>query len=103
MESQMGVDRNSSCLSQAAKSMTRLQETPVALSDQSPIMHTELVSLLRTRSLLEVASAAVSAAQAREETRGNHVRSDFPNTNSEPPNHSLTSMDGKVTNLPLRS
>ena len=103
MQTHMGVERNASGLSQAAKTITQLQETPVALSDQSPIMNTELVSLLRTRSLLEVASAAVSAAQAREETRGNHVRSDFPNTDSEPPNHSLTSMDGKVTSLPLRS
>ena len=103
MQTHMGVSRSASGLAKAAASIQQLQETAVALSDSSPVMNTELVNLLRTQSLLSVASAAVSAAHAREESRGNHVRSDFPTTDTEPPSHSLTSMDGTVTSLPLRS
>ena len=99
----MGATRNASGLAQAADSIQKLQETTLVLSDPSPVMNTELVTLLRTKSLLHIASAAVSAAEAREESRGNHVRSDFPDTEKEPPNHSLTSKDGAVTYLPLRS
>ena len=103
MQTHMGMSRSASGLAKAAASIQQLQETAVALSDSSPVMNTELVNLLRTQSLLSVASAAVSAAHAREESRGNHVRSDFPTTDTEPPSHSLTSMDGTVTSLPLRS
>ena len=103
MQTHMGMPRSVSGLAKAAASIQQLQETAVALSDSSPVMNTELVNLLRTQSLLSVASAAVSAARAREESRGNHVRSDFPTTDTEPPSHSLTSMDGAVTSLPLRS
>ena len=103
MQTHMGVSRSASGLAKAAASIQQLQETAVALSDSSPVMNTELVNLLRTQSVLSVASAAVSAAHAREESRGNHVRSDFPTTDTEPPSHSLTSMDGTVTSLPLRS
>ena len=99
----MGVSRSANGLAQAAASIQQLQETSVALSDPSPVMNTELVNVLRTQSLLSVAAAAVSAAQAREESRGNHIRSDFPTTDTEPPSHSLTSIDGTVTSLPLRS
>ena len=103
MQTHMGTSRNAGGLTQAAASISQLQETTISLSDSSPVMNTELVTLLRTQSLLSVASAAVSAATAREESRGNHVRSDFPTTDTEPPSHSLTSMDGTVTSLPLRS
>lgn len=103
MQTHMGISRSASGLAKAAASIEKLQETAVVLSDSSPVMNTELVNLLRTQSLLSVASAAVSAAHAREESRGNHVRSDFPTTDTEPPSHSLTSMDGTVTSLPLRS
>ena len=103
MQTHMGTSRNAGGLTQAAASISQLQETTISLSDSSPVMNTELVTMLRTQSLLSVASAAVSAATAREESRGNHVRSDFPTTDTEPPSHSLTSMDGTVTSLPLRS
>ena len=103
MQTHMGISRSASGLAKAAASIEKLQGTAVVLSDPSPVMNTELVNLLRTQSLLSVASAAVSAAHAREESRGNHVRSDFPTTDTEPPSHSLTSMDGTVTSLPLRS
>ena len=103
MQTHMGSSRNASGLAQAATSIQQLQETSMTLTDTSPVMNTELVALLRTQSLLTVASAAVSAAQAREESRGNHVRSDFPNTDTEPPKHSFTAIDGSVSSLPLRS
>ena len=103
MQTHMGTSRSAGGLAQAASSIQQLQDTSVVLGDPSPVMNTELVTLLRTQSLLSVCSAAVSAALAREESRGNHVRTDFPNTDTEPPQHSLTSMDGEVTMLPLRS
>ena len=67
MQTHMGMSLSANGLAQAAASIQQLQETTISLSDPSPVMNTELVNVLRTQSLLSVASAAVSAATAREE------------------------------------
>jgi succinate dehydrogenase/fumarate reductase flavoprotein subunit len=103
MQSHMGTERNAVGLSRAAAAIQELQGTKLSITDTSPVMNTEMVSMLRTQGLLSVASAAVSAALAREESRGTHVRTDHPNTDSDQAKHSLSRSDGTVTTLTLRS
>ena len=99
----MGPERDAGGLSKAATAIQELQETKLNITDTSPVMNTEMVSMLRTQGLLSVASAAVSAAQAREESRGTHVRKDHPDTDANQAKHSLSGSDGTVSSLTLRS
>jgi len=103
MQSHMGTERDAAGLSKAAAAIQELQETKLNITDTSPVMNTEMVSMLRTQGLLSVASAAVSAALAREESRGTHVRTDHPDTDANQAKHSLSGSDGTVTSLTLRS
>ena len=99
----MGSERDASGLSNAASTIQELQEMKVSITDTSPVMNTEMVSMLQTQGLLSVAAAAVSAALAREESRGTHVRTDHPETDAKQAKHSLAGNDGSVTKLTLRS
>tara|TARA_B100000749_G_scaffold279439_1_gene272201 strand:- start:237 stop:1829 length:1593 start_codon:yes stop_codon:yes gene_type:complete len=103
MRAHMGPERNAAGLSTAAAAIQELQQTKLSITDSSPVMNTEMVSMLRTQGLLSVASAAVSAAMAREESRGTHVRTDHPDTDANQAKHSLSGNDGRVTSLTLRS
>ena len=103
MRTHMGTGRDAAGLSSAAAKIQELQEIKLAISDASPVMNTEMVSMIRTQGLLSVASAAVSAALAREESRGTHVRTDYPKTVAKLAKHSLSSGDGTVANLKLRN
>ncbi len=103
MRTHMGTARDATGLSDAAAKISELQETKLSISDTSPVMNTEMVSMIRTQGLLGVASAAVSAALAREESRGTHIRVDHPDTDTKQAKHSLSSNDGTVVNLALRS
>ncbi len=103
MRAHMGVARNAAGLSTAAATIQELQETTMKISDTSPVMNTEMVSMIRTQGLLSVASAAVSAALAREESRGTHIRTDHPDTDPKLARHSLSGSDGTVVNLSLRN
>jgi len=102
MRTHMGAERDASGLALAASSIAKLQELPLMISDPNPVMNTELVDTIRTKNLLKVSAAAVSAAISREETRGNHIRTDFPETNDKP-SHSLSHEDGSTTTLSMRS
>ena len=103
MRAHMGPKRNAAGLSTAAAAIQELQQTKLSITDSSPVMNTEMVSMLRTQGLLSVASAAVSAAMAREESRGTHIRTDHPDTDANQAKHSLSGNDGTVTSLTLRS
>jgi len=103
MRDHMGPVRDAAGMSSAAEKIAELQQTKLSIGDPSRVMNTELVSLLRTQGLLNVASAAVSAALAREESRGTHIRTDYPEIDSKQAKHSLSSNDGTVATLALRN
>ena len=99
----MGTTRDAAGLATAAENIQDLQQLNLKIRDSSPVMNTEFVSMIQTKGLLTIAAAAVSAALAREESRGTHIRSDHPELDPNQANHSLASMDGTVTILSLRS
>jgi succinate dehydrogenase/fumarate reductase flavoprotein subunit len=103
MQKHMGPTRDAAGLAMAAADIQNLQDLELSIRDSSPVMNTEIVSVMQTKGLLTVSAAAVSAALAREESRGAHIRSDHPESDPDQANHSLSSIDGTVTTLPLRS
>ncbi|MDP6742712.1 MAG: FAD-binding protein [Candidatus Thalassarchaeaceae archaeon] len=72
MGESMGTTRNTATLSSAATQLSELSSTSISLSDESPVMNTELVEVFRLEGLVKVAHSAVLAAASREESCGSH-------------------------------
>ncbi|MFL2946779.1 MAG: FAD-binding protein [Candidatus Poseidoniales archaeon] len=102
MQAHMGHERSAGGLEKAQSILQELSETKMAISDTSPVMNTELVAMLRTKGLVYVARSAVGSAAERKESRGSHVRTDFPETDDEQSHHSFHSFAYPGT-LPLRN
>jgi fumarate reductase flavoprotein subunit len=85
MEKCAGIYRSGPALSDAAVALRRLQErfSNVALQDHSRTFNTELASALELAFMLDVAEAIVHSALRREESRGAHQRTDFPNRDDQ--------------------
>jgi len=81
MERSVGIYRSGSSLNEAAGVLRQLQERykDVAIHDHSRTFNTELITALELSYMLEVAEAMVQSALRREESRGAHQRTDFPN------------------------
>jgi succinate dehydrogenase/fumarate reductase flavoprotein subunit len=76
MSDSMGVSREGASLSGAAEQLSQLAETQITLSDDSPVMNTELVEVFRLEGMVKVSLNAVESAMARTESCGSHQRSD---------------------------
>ena len=76
MSDSMGVSREGTSLAGAAERLSQLAETQITLSDESPVMNTELVEVFRLEGLVNISLNAVESAMARTESRGSHQRSD---------------------------
>ena len=102
MKAHMGHERSASGLEKAQTIIEGLSEANIVISDNSPVMNTELVAMLRTQGLVHVARSAVRAAIERTESRGSHNRTDFPEADEGQLHHSLQSSTYTGT-LALRS
>ncbi len=80
MESSAGIYRNGSSLEQAKEHLRELQDRSchIAIEDHSRTFNTERIAALELSFMLDVAEAMVNAALRREESRGAHQRTDFP-------------------------
>ncbi len=80
MEESAGIYRAAPALSHAAGRLRGLQErsADLALDDDSRTFNTERVAALEFSFMLDVAEAIVTSALRREESRGAHQRTDFP-------------------------
>jgi fumarate reductase flavoprotein subunit len=81
MERSAGIYRSGGSLNEAAGVLRQLQERSKDLSihDHSRTFNTELTGALELSYMLDVAEAMVNSALRREESRGAHQRTDFPN------------------------
>jgi succinate dehydrogenase flavoprotein subunit len=96
MERGAGIYRTGSSLEEAARKLRELQERflNVAITDHSYTFNTELTSALELSFMLDVAETIVKCALGREESRGAHQRTDFPNRDDQKfLAHSLISRD----------
>ncbi len=80
MEESAGIYRDGAKLSRAAGELRELQERflRVELDDRSSTFNTERVAALELGCMLDVAESMVASALAREESRGAHQRTDYP-------------------------
>ncbi len=80
MERSAGIYRDASALQRAEAELQRLQERlrDVALEDHSYTFNTELTTVLELSYMLDLAQVIVASALHRQESRGSHQRTDYP-------------------------
>ncbi len=85
MEESAGIYRTGDSLAKGAGRLRELQERfkGVALDDSSRTFNTELTAALELGFMLDVAETIVQSALRREESRGAHQRTDFPNRDDQ--------------------
>jgi fumarate reductase flavoprotein subunit len=81
MEQSAGIFRTREPLAKAVDTLRDLQDrsSDVLIEDQSRTFNTERIAALELSFMLDVAHAIAQSALHREESRGAHQRSDFPN------------------------
>jgi fumarate reductase flavoprotein subunit len=80
MEEGAGIYRNAESLRQTCDTLRRLKERyqQVGITDKSHSFNTELTAAIELGFLLDTAEAVAFSALARQESRGSHQRTDFP-------------------------
>ena len=80
MEQSAGIYRDASALQRAEVQLQQLQERSrdVALEDHSYTFNTELTTVLELSYMLDLAQVIVASALHRQESRGSHQRTDYP-------------------------
>ena len=108
MEAGAGIYRTRASLAEAAGKIAEMQERykTISMEDHSLAFNTQLVAALELGFLLDVAETILQCALQREESRGAHQRTDFPNRDDQKfLAHSLVSRstDGRpvVSYLPV--
>jgi succinate dehydrogenase / fumarate reductase, flavoprotein subunit len=79
MQAHCGVFRNNELLTSGVSKVMELAERTkrIAIGDKSRVFNTARVEALEVDNLIESAKATIVSAQARQESRGAHARSDF--------------------------
>ena len=85
LETAAGIYRDGPTLTKAVDQIRVLQErfARVCIDDHSRTFNTELTALLELTGMLDVAQTIIESALYREESRGAHQRTDFPNRDDE--------------------
>ena len=80
MEASAGIYRTAASLSAGVGTLRALQERArdLRVEDQSRTFNTERISALELSFMLDIAEAIVASALQRQESRGAHQRTDFP-------------------------
>jgi fumarate reductase flavoprotein subunit len=85
MEGSAGIFRTGDSLTKAAETLRELQErlSRVQLDDPSTTFNTELQAYFELAAMLDVAETIVWSALGREESRGAHQRTDYPERDND--------------------
>jgi fumarate reductase flavoprotein subunit len=85
LETAAGIYRDGPTLTKAVDQIRVLQErfAKAGIDDHSHAFNTELTALLELSGMLDVAKTIIESALHREESRGAHQRTDFPNRDDE--------------------
>ena len=81
MDKNVGVYRTGPQMEEALKKVKELKKRlpKVKVQDHSRIYNTNLINIIETTNLLDLAETIIGGAIARKESRGAHSRRDFPN------------------------
>ncbi len=85
MDTHVGVFRTGDKLQEALNKVRELKKRfkNIRIVDRELVWNTDLVSVLETENMLEIAEVVILGALMREESRGAHARRDFPNRDDE--------------------
>ena len=85
LETAAGIYRDGPTLTKAVDQIRVLKErfAKAGIDDHSHTFNTELTALLELSGMLDVAQTIIESALHREESRGAHQRTDFPNRDDE--------------------
>lgn len=85
MDQHLGVFRTGEGMGKALQEIKGLKRrfADISLHDKNSIYNTNLINVLETENLLDLAEVIVTAALAREESRGGHARTDFPHRDDD--------------------
>lgn len=85
MERNVGIFRNETALSEAARVIKSLKERfrLITVEDRGRVFNSELLEVLELEMMLDVAEAITHSALMRKESRGAHYRVDYPKRNDE--------------------
>jgi succinate dehydrogenase / fumarate reductase flavoprotein subunit len=83
MTDHLGIFRDRDRMRKALQRIREVRQRyeTIYLEDRGKIFNTELTNALELGSLIDLAETIVVGAIAREESRGSHYRTDFPNRN----------------------
>ena len=81
----VGIFREAPKISKGIADLQNLQERfkHVRVFDTSDVFNTNLMQVLELKNMLDLAETVAAGALAREESRGSHTRTDFPNRDDE--------------------
>jgi succinate dehydrogenase / fumarate reductase flavoprotein subunit len=85
MDQHAGVYRTGESMKQGLDKITQLKQRfrNITIQDKSRVYNTNLVQVLETENMLDLAEVLLFSGLAREESRGGHARTDFPKRDDE--------------------
>ncbi|OPY92461.1 MAG: Fumarate reductase flavoprotein subunit [Syntrophaceae bacterium PtaU1.Bin231] len=85
MDQHAGVYRTAKSMSEGLATVQNLKQRyqRISIQDKGQVYNTNLINALEVDNLLNLAEALLTAALAREESRGAHARTDFPTRDDE--------------------
>ncbi len=85
MDECMGVYRTQDTMAQGLNAVRELKGRfhEISISDKTRIYNTNLINALELENLLDLAEVTILSGLAREESRGAHARTDFPNRDGQ--------------------
>jgi succinate dehydrogenase/fumarate reductase flavoprotein subunit len=102
----LGFYRDSSSLDDGLKKMesikNRIEMSPMHLDQTSLIANINLVENARAAASARLVTAAMISAKSRQESRGIHQRSDFPESNDEFLHHITVDQESNIGQLAIR-
>jgi succinate dehydrogenase / fumarate reductase flavoprotein subunit len=85
MDHHMGVYRDGQQMNEGLEKVKDLKERfkNISVQDKSRVYNSNLINVLETENLLDLAEIMITAALTREESRGGHARTDFTKRDDE--------------------
>lgn len=85
MDQHAGVYRTGEEMAKGLKKIQALKERfkNISIADKGTVYNTNLINAFEIENLIDLAEALVTAGLARQESRGGHARTDFPNRDDD--------------------